>query len=73
MQKQSPEVFCKKNVFRKVLQTSQENTCVGDFFKQSCRSSVCKLFRKRIREVCETFKNNYFEKHQQTTASGGGL
>ena len=29
MQKQPPEVFCKKKVFLKILQESQENTCVG--------------------------------------------
>ena len=33
MQKQSPEVFRKK-VFLKLSQTSQENTCVGDFFNK---------------------------------------
>ena len=27
MQKQPPEVFCKKNVFLKISQNSQENTC----------------------------------------------
>ena len=48
LQKQSPKDFCLKNVFLKVSQTSQENTCVGDFFKQSCTPSVCNLFRKRL-------------------------
>ena len=33
LQKQSPDEFCKKNVFLKILQTSQENICVGDFLK----------------------------------------
>ena len=65
-------------MFLKVLQTSQENTCVGDFFKQSCRPSVCKLFRKRHQNKCfpmkfGKLKNTYFEKHLQATASGGGL
>ena len=29
-QKQPAEVFCKKKVFLKILQISQENTCVED-------------------------------------------
>ena len=32
MQKQPPEVFCKKKVFLKILQYLQESTCVGVFF-----------------------------------------
>ena len=35
-------------MFLKVSQTSQENIYVRDFFKQSRRPSVCKLFRKRL-------------------------
>ena len=45
-----------KNMFLKVSQTSQENTCVGEFFKQSCRPSVCKLFRKRLQNKCFPMK-----------------
>ena len=32
IQKQLPEVFCKKKVFLKISQISQENSCVGVFF-----------------------------------------
>ena len=75
MQKQSPEVFCKK---RCSLLTSQENTCVGVFSyevpglqppsflkKDSNTSASC--------EVCQTFKNAYFEEYLQATASRGVL
>ena len=34
MQKQPPEVLCKKKVFLKILQASQDNTCVGVFFNK---------------------------------------
>ena len=33
MQKEPPEMFCKKKVFLKISQYSEENTCVGVSFK----------------------------------------
>ena len=33
MQKEPPEMFCKKKVFLKISQYSDENTCVGVSFK----------------------------------------
>ena len=32
MQKQAPEVFCKKEVFLKISQYSQKQTCAGVSF-----------------------------------------
>ena len=32
LQKQPPQVFCKKNVFLEILQNSQENAFARDFF-----------------------------------------
>ena len=74
MQKWSSEVICKKKVFLKILQTSQENTCVGVFFNKVAGLQAADFFRKGSNtevscEVCETFKNTYFEEHLQTTAS----
>ena len=34
MQKQQPEVFCKKKVFLEISQNSQENTCASLFFNK---------------------------------------
>ena len=78
MQKLPLEVFNKKNTFLKISQTSQENTCVGVFFMKLQAFSL-QVFQKETPtqvlscEVCETFKNTYFEEYLQTTASGGVL
>ena len=62
----------------KISQTSQENTCVGVFFYEVASLQPA-LFSKEsnarafLCEVCETFKNTYFEEYLQTTASGGIL
>ena len=41
----------------KFLQYSHENTCV-------------RVFKDRLCEYCETFKDSYYKKHLPTTASG---
>ena len=65
-------------MFLKISQTSQENTCVGVFFYEVASLQPA-LFKKEsntsafLCEVCETFKNTYFEEYLQTTVSGGVL
>ena len=65
-------------MFLKILQTSQENACVGVFFYEVVGLQPVS-FKKETPtqvlscEVCETFKNAYFEEYLQTTASGGVL
>ena len=70
MQKQSPGMFYKK-VFLKILKTSQENPCVEAFFNKVAVFKKATPTQVRSCEVCEAFKNTYFEEHLQTTASGG--
>ena len=52
VQKQSPEVFCKKMYFERFRKLHRKAPVLKIFFKQSCRSSVCKLFRKRMQNKC---------------------
>ena len=37
------EVFCYKKLFLEILQYSQENTCVGVFFKKGAATQPCNL------------------------------
>ena len=38
-----------KQVFLKIWQNSQENTCVGVSFMESCNPVACKFMKKRLR------------------------
>ena len=61
-QKQSPEVFYKETL--KILQYSQQNTCVG--------VSSSTLLKKRPTQVfcrCEIFKNTHFEERLRAATS----
>ena len=49
-QKQPPEVFYTKAVF-KLLQYLQENTCVGVSFQQSCRPKPAGLLKMNPTQV----------------------
>ena len=57
-----------KKLFLKILQYSQENTCVGGLRSET-------LLKNRFLEIvfsceyCQIFKNIYFEEHLQTVAS----
>ena len=55
----------KKNVFLKILQYSQENTCVG-VEKFYLKETAAQVFS---REYCEVFKNICFEEHVRKAAS----
>ena len=70
------EVFCKKKLFLKISQISQENTCVGvSFFNNVAGPQACTFIKKRLQHRCfsakfaKFFKNTYFEGHLQETAS----
>ena len=52
-----PEVFCKKNVFLKISQNSQENICAIDFFKKETLAQVLSC------QFCEIFKNTFITEH----------
>ena len=70
---QSPEMF---GVLLKICKTSKENTCVGVFFMKLQAFSLQRFLKRDSNtmiscEVCQTFKNTYFEVYVQTTASGG--
>ena len=59
----------------KNFQDSQENICVRVFFNKFAGLSDWKFIKKRLQhwfffcEICEIFKNTYFEEHLRTTAS----
>ena len=61
-------------MFLKILQTLQENACVGVFFMKLQTFSL-QVFKKQTPtqvlscEVCKTLKNTYFEEYLQTAAS----
>ena len=61
-------------MFLKISQISQDNTCVGVSFEQSCRPDDLQLYYKQTPtkvfscEICGIFKNIYFEEHLRTTA-----
>ena len=65
-------VLCKK-LLLKILEYSQENTCVRVSFWQSYKA--CNFYKQETPtqvfscEYCEIFKNNYFEEHLLTAAS----
>ena len=69
MQKYAPEVQKQlpEKVFLKISQTSQENTCVGVFFYEVFKKET--PTRLLSCEVCETFKNTYFEENLRRAAS----
>ena len=56
-----------KNMFLKTSENSQQNTCVGVFFKESFRSESCNFTEKETPsqvcscEFCETFKNTFLQ------------
>ena len=63
-------------VLLKICKTSKENTCVGVFFMKLQAFSLQRFLKRDSNtmiscEVCQTFKNTYFEVYVQTTASGG--
>ena len=67
-----------KNVLLKISRTSQENTCNVVFLIKLQVFSLQVFWKETPTqvlscEVCKMFKNNYFEKHLQMTASGGVL
>ena len=66
--------YSSKQVFLKVLQTSQESTCVGVFLKKTCRLKACNFIKKTPTqvfscEVCEIFKNTFSYRTPLVTAS----
>ena len=64
VQKLSPEMFCKKREFLKISKISEENIL---FERCSCsRDTPTFMF---YYEICEIFKNPYFEEHLRKTAS----
>ena len=62
-----------KKVFTKISQISQEYTCFGVSFQKRCRPPATLLKRDSKQlfscEICEIFKNTYFEEYLRTTTS----
>ena len=58
-----------KKEFLKILQNSQENTCVRVSFLQKLQDSTCNFIKKETLaevfscEFCEIFKNIFFIEH----------
>ena len=55
-----------KKVFLKVLQYTQENTCAGISFKQSCRSAAHSIKKETLVQIClcefcKVFKRHFFK------------
>ena len=69
IKKQPPEVFCK------VLQNSQENTCARVSFLIKLQVSACNFMKKETLaqvfsyEFCQISQNTFFIEHLRTTAS----
>ena len=54
-------------MFLKISQTSQENICTGEsHFNKVADLNPTQVFSS---EICDIFKNIYFEEHLRTTAS----
>ena len=49
------QMFSKMGVL-KILQTSQENTCVGVFFKRVAGLRLCNIIKKRLQHRCFAVK-----------------
>ena len=69
VQKQPPEVFL-KNMFLKILQYSQGNTCVAIIFTKCCKSKACNLIKKKI--LTQVYSCEHFYEHRfwRTSANG---
>ena len=66
--------YSSKQVFLRVLQTSQESTCVGVCFLKTCRLKVCIFIKKTPTQafsckVCKIFKNIFSYRITSVTAS----
>ena len=78
VKKQSPEGFCIRGALKKFANFTEKYLCWSLFIIKLQAFSL-QVFQKETPtqvlscEVCETFKNTYFEKHLQTTVSGGVL
>ena len=78
VQKQSPEVFCKKSVLKNFANFTGKHLCWSIFIIK-LQAFNLQVFKKETPaqvlscEVCETFKNNYFEEYLQMAASEGVL
>ena len=64
-QKQPPEVFCKKGVLKNSTNFTGKHLCWG-LFLIKLQALGLKLFSC---EICEIFRNTYFEKRLQMIAS----
>ena len=67
MQKQPPEVFCKKKGFLKNFADFTGKHLCWSLFLITLQGEIV---QHKCSEVCETFKNTYFEEYLQTSASG---
>ena len=62
-----PEVFCKKKVFLKFLQNSQENTCARVSFLIKLEAEACNFIKKVTQAqvfsciICEIFQNTFLK------------
>ena len=72
IQKQPPELFCKKKVLLKISQNLQENNCarVSFLIKLQALGFLKKetLAQAFSYEFCKIFKNTFFIEHLRTTA-----
>ena len=66
MKKQPLEVFCKKKLFLKISQISQENTCGLQLYYNETPTLVF------FCEIYEIFQSTYFEEHLWTALSVDG-
>ena len=67
VQKQLPEVFCKKGVFKNLANFTGKHLCWSLFLIKLLQigpESLLKLDSNM--EICEIFKNTYFEEHLPT-------
>ena len=70
VQKQPPEVFCKKGVLRNLTKFTGKHLCQNLFFPQACnlikKETLAQVFSC---ELCEIFEITFFTEHLWTIAS----
>ena len=66
VQKQPPEVFCKKVVLKNFAKFTGKRLCQSLFFNKVKKESLVQVFAC---EFCEIFKNNFFYRTPLVAAS----
>ena len=64
--KQSPETFYKKGVLQNFIKLTEKHMYISESLQIYQKAAPTQVFSC---EICEIFKNTYFEEHVRTTSS----